>query len=296
MPAGELVSIGLPIRNGEHRVIRVVDSVLAQDHPNVEVVICDNASTDATEEVCRQLVRRDSRVVYHRHPENIGLMNNFVSAMRLAHGDYFRWIGDDDLLATNCLSRCLEVLTETERLLLVTSQIAYMIDDGPTSTARYDGKKLASDDPAERFVEMLRLQNESFLLIDPLYALLRRGRVASIPRRNSLREDQIFAAKMALAGPWGHIPDVLATRGWSHEDLTSTARKLDVATWQARFATVLQCRELLSVIRQSDLDEAQRQRARSAVFRLFITRHRNRLAKHLPARLQLKRAQAPSTS
>ena len=68
-----LVSVGLPVRNGADRIGEVVRSVLAQDHPHIELVICDNASTDHTEDVCRDLVRADSRVVYHRHQDNIGL-------------------------------------------------------------------------------------------------------------------------------------------------------------------------------------------------------------------------------
>ena len=81
-----LVSIGLPVRNGADRLEEVVWSVLAQEHDHLELVICDNASTDDTEEVSRALAKADSRIVYHRHPENVGLLNNFVSAIRLAKG------------------------------------------------------------------------------------------------------------------------------------------------------------------------------------------------------------------
>src|SRR5438046_1239310 len=115
-----LVSIGLPVYNGGQRIEEVVWSVLAQDHARIELVISDNASTDDTEDVCRALVRADSRVVYHRQPRNVGLLNNFVTAIRVANGTFFRWIGDDDWMAPDYVSRCLETFAEDERRVLVT--------------------------------------------------------------------------------------------------------------------------------------------------------------------------------
>jgi hypothetical protein len=126
----------------------------------------------------------------------------------------------------------------------------------------------------ERFAEMLRMLNESHLLIDPLYGLIRRVPMVAIARRNMLREDEVFATKMALAGPWGHVPEVLAHRNWKHERLPEIARRLDVPVWHARFATGLQCREMLRWVRQADLSEEQRRQARAAVLRMYAGRQR----------------------
>ncbi len=280
MPSTDpLVSIGLPVRNGEKHLQGVVRSVLAQDYHNLELVISDNASTDGTEEVCRELARADSRIVYHRQPENIGLMNNFVETMRLASGTFFRWVGDDDWLAPDWVSRCLEVFAADERLILVTTEIAHRDPDGVMRSASYHGNGLSSGDPVERFAEWLRLLNESYLLMDPMYGLMRRAPIVAIPRRNMLREDQIFAANMALAGPWGHLPEVLAKRGWKPETRPGLARRLDVPAWQAHAATVLQCREMLRCVRRAELDPAQRRRARTAIARLYVGRHRRTLAR-----------------
>jgi glycosyltransferase involved in cell wall biosynthesis len=279
MPSTDvLVSICLPVRNGAARLEPVVRSILAQDHGNLELVISDNASTDGTEELCRDLARADARIAYHRQPENIGLLNNFIAAMRLARGTYFRWVGDDDWLAPNCVSRCLEVFAADDRLILVTMGVAFVGADGVTATADYRGSALASDDPIERFTEMLRLLNDSYLLIDPLYGLMRRATVAAIPRRNMLREDQIFAAKMALAGPWGHVHEVLGRRGWRDETRPALARRLGVPVWTARAATALQGRELLRWLRDADLDPVQRRRARAAVARWYVGRQQRTMA------------------
>jgi glycosyltransferase involved in cell wall biosynthesis len=254
---------------------KAVESVLNQEYENLEMVICDNASTDGTEEWCRDLAARDSRVVYHRQPENVGLHNNFLHALRLATGTFYRWMGDDDWLDPRCVSRSLDAFASDDRLLLVTTQTSYVGADGVERTDPYDGTALGSDDAATRFAEMLRLQNESAILVDPLYAVIRREPILTIERRNMLNEDQVFAAKLALAGPWGHISEVLTRRHSTHERRPMLARKLGLPPWQAHFGTALQCKELLGWLDESSLDEQQRRRAKLAVARLYLRRQQN---------------------
>jgi glycosyltransferase involved in cell wall biosynthesis len=288
--AGTLVSIGLPVRNAADRVAGVVRSVLDQHHRDLELVITDNASTDDTEDVCRDLARSDDRIVYHRQAENIGLLNNFRFAIEAARGSYFRWIGDDDRLEPSFVSRCLETFKTDPRLILVTTGIRYELPGGTATTPPYTGTALASDDPVDRFVEMLRLLNESHLSIDPLYGMVRRSDVAAIPRRNMLREDEVFATKLALAGPWRHVPDVLAHRNWKQERIEVVAARLGVPRWQARFSNTLAYREMLAWLSEADLTPAQRRRAAAAVAAKFgqrqwrIAGRRSRKVAHLLAR------------
>ncbi|MGH3864459.1 glycosyltransferase family 2 protein [Actinokineospora sp.] len=277
--SGELVSICLPVRNGAERLEEVVRSVLAQDHERIELVISDNASTDSTEQVCRELARSDPRVVYHRYPVNVGLLNNFVGAMRLSKGRYFRWVGDDDWLAPDCVSHALAEFAADDRRVLVTTQVAYTGADGITRTDDgYDGVKLASADPIVRFTEILRLLNESPLLIDPLYGLVRRGPVAPIPRRNMLKEDEVFATKLALAGPWGHVPKVLAHRNTRTERIASIARRLGVPPWQAHLSSALQAREMFRWLPHAGLTPEQLRSAQVAVGRMYLRRQRRTYA------------------
>lgn len=285
----DLVSIALPVRNGAHRLEGAIRSVLAQDHPDLELVVSDNASTDGTEELCRDLAAADPRIVYHRHPENVGLLGNFVHAARISRGTYLRWMGDDDRLEPACVSRSLAAFAADERTVLVTTQVAYTGPDGVPRTAPYDGTALSSADPVTRFAEMLRLLNESHLLIDPLYGMLRRDVATGIPRRNMLREDEVFAAKLALAGPWAHVPEVLAHRNWRAERIAGVARRLGVPVWQSHLSNTLQCRELLSWVRRADLTDEQRRRARAAVLRMYARRQRRTVAHRSRKLLSLAR-------
>jgi glycosyltransferase involved in cell wall biosynthesis len=272
LSAQPLVSIGLPVRNAGGRVTEVVSSVLSQDYEHLELVISDNASTDNTEAVCRELAAGDSRIVYRRQRRNVGILENFVRTITLARGELFRWIGDDDRLEPAFASECVRRFADDPRLVLVTTGIDYTGPDGVVSSASYPGTALGSDDPATRFIEMLRLLNESYLLLDPLYAMLRREPVAAIPRRNMLHEDEVFAAKLALVGPWGHVPTVLAHRRWKQERLSALARRLGVAPWRSHVATTLQCQEMLRWLRTTDLTPQQLRRARSAVYQMHLRR------------------------
>jgi glycosyltransferase involved in cell wall biosynthesis len=282
--ANILVSIGLPVYNAGAEIADVVRSVLNQKHDRIELVISDNASTDETEEVCRELAHADRRIAYHRQPENVGLLNNFVQVGVRATGEFFRWIGDDDRLEPHYVTRCLDVYADDPRLILVTTQIAYEGDDGHVETAGYDGTRLGSDDPIVRLTEMLRLLNESHLVIDPLYGLFRRDVITAMPRRNTVREDEVFATRLALAGPWGHVNEVLAHRHWKSERLTKIADRLNVPTWQARLPTTVFLREALRWLSSSDLTDEQRRQGRQALYRMYARRQR-RVAAHRSRKL-----------
>jgi glycosyltransferase involved in cell wall biosynthesis len=267
-----LVSIGLPIRNGERHLDEAVRSVLDQEYGHIELVISDNASDDGTEEICRVFARSDSRVRYHRQPRNIGLVPNFNAVLQLATGTYLKWMGDDDSLTPSYVTRCVEVLDDPA-LILVTTRQAHVNADGAVESASYQGTLLRSASPVDRFTEMLRLLNESHLLLDPLYGMTRRTRVARVPRPVMLFEDQVFAARLALAGPFGHLDEVLSYRRSKPFPRTAaTARQFGVPVWQAKIATTLECRELVAAVREAPLDPGERRQATAAVARMFLRR------------------------
>lgn len=275
-PAAEpLVSIGLPVRNGERYLGEAVRSVLDQEYGRVEVVISDNASDDATEKICRQFARSDARVRYHRQSQNIGLVPNFNAVLHMANGTYFKWMGDDDWLTPTYVRRCAEILDDDAALIAVTTQQAHVDPDGAVESASYDGTRMRSAQPVERFTEMLRLLNESRLLLDPLYGMMRQAPVTRLARPIMVFEDQIFAARLALAGPFGHLDQVLSyRRSMPFPRLAVTARRLGVPPWQAKVATALQCRELLAAVREVELSPDERRQASAAVARMFLRRKR----------------------
>src|SRR3954452_21534224 len=104
-----LVSIGLPVYNGEQFIRTALDSLLGQTYQPLELIICDNASTDQTAAICQEYLAKDQRVRYYRNPTNLGAVKNFNRAFELSSGIYFMWAADHDLREPTFVSRCVEV-------------------------------------------------------------------------------------------------------------------------------------------------------------------------------------------
>ena len=104
------VTIGLPVYNGERFVAEAIESVLAQTYPDWELVITDNASTDATEAICRSFAAADERIRYYRNTTNVGLARNFNRAFHLSQSPYFKWLAHDDVCLPEFIQRAVETL------------------------------------------------------------------------------------------------------------------------------------------------------------------------------------------
>lgn len=97
------ISVGLPVYNGEPFVARGIESILAQSFTDFELIISDNASTDATRVICEAYAARDPRIRYMRQPDNRGMLFNFNAVVREARAPLFLWAADDDERSANYL-------------------------------------------------------------------------------------------------------------------------------------------------------------------------------------------------
>lgn len=105
-----VVSVGVPVFNGERYLDDVLTGLRAQTFTDLEIVVCDNGSTDGTERICRGHVAADPRVRYVRNPRNLGLAGNFNRVFALSRGRYFRWNMADDRVEPGLVSACVAVL------------------------------------------------------------------------------------------------------------------------------------------------------------------------------------------
>ena len=105
-----IVSIGMPVFNGEEYVEEALDSILNQTFSNFELIISDNASTDRTQAICLNYVSKDPRIRYYRNKKNIGGPMNYNRVFKLSSGKYFKWAAYDDKIAPEFLMKCVSVL------------------------------------------------------------------------------------------------------------------------------------------------------------------------------------------
>jgi glycosyltransferase involved in cell wall biosynthesis len=89
-----LVSIIIPVYNGERFLRESLDSILAQTYPNLEVLVMDDASTDGTPAI---VVSYGDRVKYHRQEQNRGIYGNANDGIALAHGEFIAVYHADDI-------------------------------------------------------------------------------------------------------------------------------------------------------------------------------------------------------
>lgn len=129
-PAPVPVSIGLPVHNGERYLEAAIESILGQSFGDLELVISDNASTDATGEICRDLASRDPRIRYERQPVNVGARRNFEIVHDRARGELFKWSGHDDVLHPKFVARCVERLEADDATVLCATDICVIDGDG----------------------------------------------------------------------------------------------------------------------------------------------------------------------
>ena len=108
--SAELVSVGLPVRNGGQTLRSALDSVLCQDHKNLEIIISDNCSTDNTASIALEYQRRDSRIIYHRQSKFITVVENFRFVLDEARGEYFIWAAHDDRRSADYVSELLHAM------------------------------------------------------------------------------------------------------------------------------------------------------------------------------------------
>ena len=97
MIRGPEVSIGMPVYNGATHIRAAIGSLLNQSFHDFELIVSDNASSDATEAIVREFMVRDPRVRLHCQASNLGAVRNFGFVLDQARGRRFMWAAADDL-------------------------------------------------------------------------------------------------------------------------------------------------------------------------------------------------------
>jgi len=106
------VSIGMPVYNSDKTLEGAILSILDQTFVDFELIISDNASTDKTQEICKNFEKKDKRIRYIRQKKNIGILNNFKEVLNLSSSDYFMWMAGDDRKSKEFISLAHRALEE----------------------------------------------------------------------------------------------------------------------------------------------------------------------------------------
>jgi glycosyltransferase involved in cell wall biosynthesis len=124
------VTIGLPVYNGARYLEGALEALLAQDMPDFDLVVSDNASTDATPRILAAFAAKEPRMRVIRQPENVGASRNFAAVLDEARAPYFLWAAHDDVYAPSYLRKTLAALDATPSAVLAVSKIRFVDGEG----------------------------------------------------------------------------------------------------------------------------------------------------------------------
>ena len=128
-----LVSIGVPAYNAKKYISETIRSILAQDYPNIELLIQDNCSNDGTWEMVQTLAQQHPQISVQQNERNIGMVGNFNRVINRAQGAYAMTMGADDMLEPTFVRRCVEVFTSHPQTdIVTTNDFFYDGDNGKT--------------------------------------------------------------------------------------------------------------------------------------------------------------------
>ncbi|PXY17066.1 glycosyl transferase [Prauserella sp. PE36] len=202
------LSIGLPIYNGERYLAESLDALLGQTYEDFELIISDNASTDGTQEICREYAARDGRIRYLRQRTNIGACPNHNVTVHEARGELFKWASHDDLYGRDLLKVCVDALDERPDVVLAHSYKALIDEHGAvTRPVEYT---LTTDSPSapERFRSVLFGVGG-----DDFYGVIRTDVLRRTPLNGSYHHsDRTITAELALLGRFHQVPELLFFR------------------------------------------------------------------------------------
>lgn len=135
-----LVTIGVPTYNRSGLLARALGCLLEQDAAGVEIVVSDNASTDDTPAVLRDIAERHPTVRTFRHESGVPVPENFTTVLRNARGKYFMWAADDDDWDPRLVSTLASHLDASPGVALVAPEAQYVTAEGSRLPFVAEGK------------------------------------------------------------------------------------------------------------------------------------------------------------
>ncbi|OEU70784.1 MAG: hypothetical protein BA874_01615 [Desulfuromonadales bacterium C00003068] len=194
-PPLPIVSIGMPVRNGAASISKALNSLQAQSYPALDIVVCDNASTDETPQIAAKYAEQDPRISLQRFETSVDIQDSYRRALDSRKGPYFMFAPADDSWSPEFIDSAVCRMQVDRTLSACCGHIEMVSDDGELKKSR--GTRSIKGRPQQRWRRgLLRVSDAS-----RLYGLLRSDRLDGlIPSSAPQGWDHYSAAKIALRG------------------------------------------------------------------------------------------------
>jgi glycosyltransferase involved in cell wall biosynthesis len=280
------------VYNGDRYLRECLESLLAQDFPDFELIVSDNGSTDGTEAICREFAGRDARIRYLREPENRGGAWNFNRLPALARGEYFRWACHDDRCDPTHLRSCVEALDcAPESVVLVFTGTEFIDERGAVVRRTEEKLDTRGMSPYRRYRKVARTVRYS----NAMFGLLRKAPLLSTrlhaPYANS---DYVLFGELALLGEFWELPGHLFHRRLHPEMSRKQNRTQEsVAVWfdtskrgrRFYFPELSLIRDQIGAVLRAPIGALEKLKALWVVPRVWMRRRRSYIVRELLAPL-----------
>jgi len=215
------VVLGMTLFNNARHLPAAAASILSQTFDNFALVMLDDASTDETEAVARELARTNPRAQYERHSERRGMVPTWREVFERAttlypSAEYFAWVSDHDVWAPTWLETLVNRLDVHQKTVLMYPSVTRIDDTGVVVDKTPRSFDTAGENSVAKRWE--RFCWEGYGSGDMVYGL---ARVAALRRagifRDVLNPDRLLIAELLLQGQIRQVPKPLWFRRQSAE-------------------------------------------------------------------------------
>jgi glycosyltransferase involved in cell wall biosynthesis len=216
------VSVCVPAYQAERHIRRTIESVLAQQHDDFEVVVIDNHCTDGTADVLNSFDDKRIRVV--RNDVTVPLVDNFNRAVAQCRGEYVKLVCADDILHPECIAAQTAVLDGNPDVALVGVQTDFVDDEGALLRPGRGLRGVIGRHPAARVVRRI-VRSGTNPIGAPAAVMFRRD---DFFRAGGFRDELLFLADVELwvrllhHGEFYGIPRTLASFRFGSQSVSAT--------------------------------------------------------------------------
>ena len=189
----------MPVYNEARHVDAALSALRAQDYPRLEIIVCDNASTDDTLAICRRHASEDARIRLEPASQNLGATENFRRAFELANGEYFMWASGHDLWSPDLVSECASLLNDHPDACLAYASCDWIDPNGEIFARESGWTDTRGLAPAGRFFTVL------WGNMHPVLGLMRTDQLRACgPMPAIVGGDLVLLAALSLRGDFLH--------------------------------------------------------------------------------------------
>lgn len=281
------VVIGLPVYNGQDYLSEAISSILNQTFTDFRLVISDNASTDATQEICQGFAAQDDRIDYQRQKANIGAAPNFSYVFQPGDAPYFKWAAHDDTIRPGYLAAVVPLLDANPDAVIAHTR-SRKIDETGADIGDYDNQvSLHHDTVPERFWSILWAS-----YFTELFGLIRSDAAANTRLHEGFPgSDRNFVAELLLQGNVVYSAEVgMDRRAHDGSYVRKATKRSAQKAWfdpNAKFTmpiSMVKTQRYLQALNRHDISHFDRRTCRNMVAHWTLLRCKEEARKALTGR------------